>query len=94
MSIKTSENSEKELCSEYFSYFNYKLYDSPFLSQNAKINIESEINYQSTTEESLINDVKNNNGLNIEDKFIPLNLLDLSPMKDNFSNNIEKSQII
>ena len=91
MSIKTSENSEKELCSEYFSYFNYKLYDSPFLSQNAKINIKSEINYQSTIEESLINDGQNNNGLNIEDKFIPLNLLDLSPMKDNFSNNIEKS---
>ena len=91
MSIKTSENSEKELCSEYFSYFNYKLYDSPFFSQDEKMNIKSEINYQSTIEESLINDVKNNNGLNIEDKFIPLNLLDLSPMKDNFSNNIEKS---
>ena len=62
MSFKTSENSEKELCSEYFSYFNYKLYDSPFLSQDEKMNIKSEINYQSTTEESLINDVKNNNG--------------------------------
>ena len=91
MSIKTSENSEKELCSEYFSSFNYKLYDSPFFTQEQKDIKISELNRQST-EETLSNDLSQNiNELNIEDKFIPLNLLESSPSKEPLINTEEKS---
>ena len=90
MSTKSLDESKNELCSEYFSYFNYKLYDSPFFSQDEKINIKSEINCQST-EDTLITDINNINNLDIEDKFIPLNLLDLSPVKEQFSNNLERT---
>ena len=91
MSIKSIEKIDNEFHYEYFSYFNYKLYDSPIFTQEEKDIKISELNRQST-EETLSNDLSQNiNELNIEDKFIPLNLLELSPSKEPLVNTEEKS---
>ena len=79
MSINISNISESNIppCYEYFSYFNYKLFDSPIFIQEEKLNSQSQEDF---------NNNNNNNNINIEDKFIPLNLLDLSPIKDDIPN--------
>ena len=85
MSAKSIEKVDNKLCSEYFSFFNYKLYDSPLFTQEEKSLRKSELNITSgqTNDELSYNDLsKNINDINIEDKFIPLNLLDLSPSKE------------
>ena len=97
MSIKSIEKDDNnQLYCEYFSSFNFKLYDSPIFIQEEKALIKSELNYQSTEESVSNNFIQNMNNLNIEDKFIPLNLLDLSPIKDQIPENEEenKSKII
>ena len=94
MSIKSIEKDDKnQLYCEYFSSFNFKLYDSPIFIQEEKALIKSELNYQSTEESLSNNFIQNMNNLNIEDKFIPLNLLDLSPIKDQIPENEEKTDI-
>ena len=93
MSIKSIDKCDKIPINDYFSYFNHKLYDSPILSQDEKIIRKSELNNE-LTEEPLTNDLfQNINNSNIEDKFIPLNLLELSPTKDPLSTEEEKSPI-
>ena len=85
MSAKSIEKVDNKLCSEYFSFFNYKLYDSPLFTQEEKSLRKSELNITSgqINDELSYNDLsKNINDINIEDKFIPLNLLDLSPSKE------------
>ena len=94
MSIKSIEKDDNnQLYCEYFSSFNFKLYDSPIFIQEEKALIKSELNYQSTEESVSNNFIQNMNNLNIEDKFIPLNLLDLSPIKDQIPENEEKTDI-
>ena len=94
MSIKSIEKDDNnQLYCEYFSSFNFKLYDSPIFIQEEKALIKSELNYQSTEESLSNNFIQNMNNLNIEDKFIPLNLLDLSPIKDQTPENEEKTDI-
>ena len=93
MSIKSIDKCDKIPINDYFSYFNHKLYDSPILSQDEKLIRKSELN-NGLTEEPLTNDLfQNINNANIEDKFIPLNLLELSPIKDPLSTEEEKSPI-
>ena len=91
MSIKSIEKDDNQLRCEYFAYFNYKLYDSPVFIQEEKELIKSELNYQSTEESISNNFIQNMNNLNIEDKFIPLNLLDLSPIKEKVPDNEGKT---
>ena len=91
MSVKSIEKIDNEINPTYFSFFNYKLYDSPLFIQEEKLN-NIENNNQSTEESYSNNDNDMNiNSLNIEDKFIPLNLLDISPKKD---ENLLKGEII
>ena len=93
MSIKSIEKIDNEICYEYFSYFYYKLYDCPFFTQEELDLRKSELNDKSS-EESFSNDLEQNiNDLNIENKYIPLNLLDLSPKRESNINgtNEEKS---
>ena len=95
MSIKSIEKDDNnQFYCEYFSSFNFKLYDSPIFIQEEKALIKSELNYQSTEESLSNNFIQNMNNLNIEDKFIPLNLLDLSPIKDQIPDNEEKPSTI
>ena len=94
MSIKSMEKDDNQLGYEYFSYFNYKLYDSPVFIQEEKELTKSELNCHSREESFSNNLIQNMNNSNIEDKFIPLNLLDLSPMKDQIPDNEEKSSSI
>ena len=88
-------NEKKEICApikniSYFSYFNHKLYDNQIYTQYeddlSKANIDT---YQSTEESSSNTNTSDNSIISIEneDKFIPLNLLDLSPTKALKTNN-------
>ena len=82
MSVKSLEKIDNDSNYEYFSFFNCKLYDSPLFIQEEKLSNKFEYNNQST-EGSFSNEYNINiNSLNIEDKFIPLNLLDSSPTKE------------
>ena len=91
MSIKSIEKFDDMLTHDYFPYFNHKLFDSPTLSPEEKLIRKSELNNDSIEEESSNDLFQNINNINIEDKFIPLNLLELSPTKDPLSTNEEKS---
>ena len=94
MSINNTAENNNEPCYKYFSYFNYKLFDSPIFIQEENSIMKTELNNQSI-EDSLSNEININintnsinniNNINIEDKFIPLNLLDVSPIKDDIPN--------
>ena len=92
MSIKSIEKIDNEICYEYFSYFNYKLYDCPFFTQEELDLRKSELNDKSS-EESFSNDLEQNiNDLNIENKYIPLNLLDLSPKRESNINSTDEEK--
>ena len=91
MSIKSIDKFDKIPSYDYFSYFNHKLFDSPIISPEEKIMRKSELNNE-LIEEPLSHDLfQNINNANIEDKFIPLNLLELSPTKDPLTTDEEKS---
>ena len=73
----------------YFSYFNHKLYDNPIFLQDDEIIINSNPNLNSFEEESSSTSSHNNvSSINNEDKYIPLNLLDLSPLKDSLPQEV------
>ena len=78
MSVKSIETIDNDSNYEYFSFFNYKLYDSPFFIQEEKEKLSNKFEYNNqSTEGSFSNEYNMNiNSLNIEDKFIPLNLFD------------------
>ena len=91
MSVKNLEKIDNDSNYEYFSFFNCKLYDSPLFIQEEKLSNKFEYNNQST-EGSFSNEYNINiNSLNIEDKFIPLNLLDSSPTKESLPEKNESS---
>ena len=94
MSIKSIDKFDNIPSYEYFSYFNHKLFDSPILTQEEKLIRKSELDNE-LTEDSKSNDLYQNinNNINIEDKFIPLNLLELSPTKDPLTTDEDKSPI-
>jgi hypothetical protein len=72
---------------QYFSYFNHKLYDSPILIQEEENFTKLDINNQSIEESSDNTSHQSINSVDDEDKYIPLNLLDLSPKKKSISFN-------
>ena len=78
MSVKSIEKIDNDSNYEYFSFFNYKLYDSPLFIQEEKEKLSNKFEYNNqSTEGSFSNEYNMNiNSLNIEDKFIPLNLFD------------------
>ena len=83
---KIEKCTNKETIS-YFSYFNHKLYDNLIYTQYENNFIKHDSHYQSTEEESSSNTSYNSgNSIKNEDKFIPLNLLDLSPKKQSLIN--------
>ena len=88
MSFLKSKNSERNY-SSYFPYFNHSL----FIDQ---IDIPMEDDYQIDNKESLLSDDSSTsisqesiNSLEEEEKLIPINLLDLSPVKNSISTDIK-----
>jgi hypothetical protein len=75
---------------QYFSYFNHKLYDSPILIQEEENFTKLDINNQSIEESSDNTCHQSINSFDDEDKYIPFNLLDLSPKKESISFDGEK----
>ena len=69
----------------YFSYFNHKLYENPtyFIAEENDNN--SNQNNQSLDESTDNASLQSINSINKEDRYIPLNLLDLSPTKQSIS---------
>ena len=74
---------------QYFSYFNHKLYDSPIFIQEEENFTKLDINNQSIEESS-----DNTSHQSDEDKYIPLNLLELSPKKKSISFDEENESDI
>jgi len=88
MSFLKSKNSERNY-SSYFPYFNHSL----FIDQ---IDIPMEDDFQIDNKESLLSDdsstsisLESINSLEEEEKLIPINLLDLSPVKNSISTDIK-----
>ena len=88
MSFLKSKNSERNY-SSYFPYFNHSL----FIDQ---IDIPMEDDFQIDNKESLLSDDSSTsisqesiNSLEEEEKLIPINLLDLSPVKNSISTDIK-----
>ena len=88
MSFLKSKNSERNY-SSYFPYFNHSL----FIDQ---IDIPIEDDFQIDNKESLLSDDSSTsisqesiNSLEEEEKLIPINLLDLSPVKNSISTDIK-----
>ena len=86
MSFLKSKNSERNY-SSYFPYFNHSL----FIDQ---IDIAMEDDFQIDNKESLLSDDSSTsisqesiNSLENEEKLIPINLLDLSPVKNSISTD-------
>ena len=86
MSFLKSKNSERNY-SSYFPYFNHSL----FIDQ---IDIPMEDDFQIDNKESLLSDDSSTsisqesiNSLEEEEKLIPINLLDLSPVKNSISTD-------
>jgi len=88
MSFLKSKNSERNY-SSYFPYFNHSL----FIDQ---IDIPMEDDFQIDNKETLLSDDSSTsisqesiNSLEEEEKLIPINLLDLSPVKNSISTDIK-----
>ena len=88
MSFLKSKNSERNY-SSYFPYFNHSL----FIDQ---IDIPMEDDFQIDNKENLLSDDSSTsisqesiNSLEEEEKLIPINLLDLSPVKNSISTDIK-----
>ena len=79
---------------QYFSYFNHKLYDSPIFIQEEENFTKLDINNQSIEESSDNTSHQSVNSLDDEDKYIPLNLLELSPKKKSISFDEENESDI
>ena len=103
MSDKKTIKSAQPDDSTYFSYFNHKLYDNPIYLQDEELSTKSNFKLQTIEEEELsayshINITSIDKEDNEENKYIPLNLLNLSPTKQSFisqelstSNNSPKN---
>ena len=94
---EAKENCANENTSNYFSFFNHKLFESPLDYQeypeyHQKEYLSNENTYSQSLEGSSTNSSNESfNSLDNEEKLIPLNLLDISPIK--ILNNSPKTKI-
>ena len=77
----TKEKCTKENCLKYFSFFNHKLYETPSDLQIEEYSTKSDTDSHSIEGSCLISSNESFDSKNIEEKFIPLNLLNISPKK-------------
>ena len=92
MSIRVKESCAIENCFKYFPYFNHKLFENPSNIQEEDYSIRSDSDNQSLEDSSTNISHESINYIDNEEKFIPLNLLDLSPIK--ISYHEPNSQIL
>ena len=75
------ENCPNESTLKYFSFFNHKLYEAPSDLQIEKYSTKSDTDSHSLEASSIISSNGSFDSKNLEEKFIPLNLLNISPTK-------------
>ena len=96
MSKGLKENSAIEKNTSYFPYFNHKLYESPSEGQEEEYydNSCSDIKTSQSLEDSSTN-ISHESITSIDDqeRLIPLNLLDLSPIKHSFNIKANSDEI-
>jgi hypothetical protein len=96
MSKGIKENSAIEKNLSYFPYFNHKLYENPSEIQEEEYydNSSSDIKTNQSLEDSSTN-ISHESITSIDDqeKLIPLNLLDLSPIKPAFNKKANSDEI-
>ena len=85
------ENSAYENCFIYFPYFNHQLYENPSNIQEEENLSKSDADNQSLEDSSTNISHESTDSISDEEKYIPLNLLDLSPIKT--SNTLDESKI-
>ena len=95
MFYEIKEKSTIENCFIYFPYFNHKLYEIPSNIQEEEEEALSKSDYDNQSLEDSSTYISNSNesidSIDNEEKFIPLNLLDFSPIKT--SNFPEEKQV-
>lgn len=98
MFSEIKEKSTVENCFIYFPYFNHKLYEIPSNIQEEEEETLSKSDYDNQSLEDSSTYISNSNesidSIDNEEKFIPLNLLDFSPIKtSNFPEEKQAEQI-
>ena len=84
------ENSTYENCFIYFPYFNHLLYENPSNIQEEENLSKSVADNQSLEDSSTNISNETNDSISDEEKYIPLNLLDLSPIKTSYTSEESK----
>ncbi len=98
MFSEIKEKSTVENCFIYFPYFNHKLYEIPSNIQEEEEETLSKSDYDNQSLEDSSTYISNSNesidSIDNEEKFIPLNLLDFSPIKtSNFPEEKQAEQM-
>lgn len=76
------ENTSKENCFTYFPYFNHKLYENPSdFQEEEEYSTKSDSEYQNLEDSSTNISHDSIYSIDDEEKLIPLNLLDLTPLE-------------
>ena len=83
-------NSTYENCFIYFPYFNHQLYENPSNIQEEENLSKSDADNQSLEDSSTNISNETNDSISDEEKYIPLNLLDLSPIKTSYTSDESK----
>ena len=98
MSKELKEKSANSNNLGYFSYFNHKLYENPAYFQDEEELNKTTYKCQTIREDSPSSDYYGKNLIDSEDKYIPFDLLDLTPTKQCYkiekqiSLNLEKKE--
>ena len=91
MQKEAKENCANENCLKYFSFFNHKLYESPSNFQIEEYSTKSDTDSHSLEASSIISSTESLDSKSIEEKFIPLNLLNISPTKISNENEVKSN---
>ena len=79
---ESRKNSAIENCFTYFPYFNHKLYEKPSdINEEEEYSIKSGAEFQTSEDSSTNTSHESIDLINNEEKLIPLNLLEISPIK-------------
>ena len=93
MQKEAKENRANENCLKYFSFFNHKLYETPSNFQTEEYSTKSDTDSHSLEASSIISSNESFDSKSIEEKFIPLNLLNISPTKISNENEVKSEAL-
>ena len=89
MQKEPKENCANENCLKYFSFFNHKLYETPSNFQIEEYSTKSDTDSHSLEASCIISSNESFDSKSIEEKFIPLNLLNISRTKISNENEVK-----